>query len=95
MALNVDFLFFLATVTILLGLAGELVSRRYPVPIPLFLLLLGYLLGVLSLPSFSSLIFGSVGQRLLPLPVSPFLTVAPLFSTFALMMIFVLWRHGT
>jgi cell volume regulation protein A len=87
LALNVDFLFFLATITILLGIVGELVSRRYPVPIPLFLLLLGYLLGVVSLPKLFGQIFHSSNTSLLPLPVSPFLTIAPLFATFAIMMI--------
>jgi potassium/hydrogen antiporter len=66
--------------------------KKYPVPAPLFLIAFGYLLGGINFhiglgylfPQTSPL---SQSTQLLPLPVSPFLSIAPLFATIALMMI--------
>ncbi len=86
MALNVDFLVFLVTLTVLVGLVGDLITKRYSIPASVFLITFGYLLGRISLPAEIA-VFPGTSSPLLPLPVLPFLTIAPLFANFALIMI--------
>lgn len=86
MPLNVDFLVFLVTLTVLVGLVGDLITKRYSIPASVFLILFGYLLGRISLPAEIA-VFPGTSSPLLPLPVLPFLTIAPLFANFALIMI--------
>ena len=85
MSLNVDFLIFLVTMTVLVGLVGDLVTKRYSIPASVFLITFGYILGRISLPEIA--FFPGTSSPLLPLPVLPFLTIAPLFANFALIMI--------
>jgi cell volume regulation protein A len=84
---NADFLISVAAIVITLGLLGDLIMKRQPLPASLVLILLGYLLGTISFHGVLRLIFPGTNTPLLPLPVSPFLTIAPLFAILALMMI--------
>ena len=70
-----------------IGLVGDLITKRYSIPSSVLLILLGYMLGRINLPGEIALAFPGTNSPLLPLPVSPFLTIAPLFATFALIMI--------
>src|SRR5487761_780677 len=71
--------------TVLVGLVGDLVTKRYSIPASVFLITFGYILGRISLPEIA--FFPGTSSPLLPLPVLPFLTIAPLFANFALIMI--------
>jgi Na+:H+ antiporter len=79
LGINVDLFIFVGSVIILLGLAGELVVRRYLIPISLSLIFFGYVVGIVHLSLF--------GVTYLPISAGPFLKVAPIFATFALIMI--------
>ena len=87
MALNIEFLILLVTIIMFIGLAGDLLMKRFPIPTPLFLIFLGYLLGTITLPIGMSFLFPGASGSLLPLPIAPFLSIAPLFSTIALIII--------
>ncbi len=80
-----DFAVFLLVIIVFIGLAGDAITKRYSIPASIFLIMFGYVLGELRVPG--TLVFPGTSTTLLPLPVSPFLTIAPLFATFALLMI--------
>ncbi|MDH2899998.1 MAG: cation:proton antiporter [archaeon] len=87
MALNIEFLILLVTIIMFIGLGGDLLMKRFPIPTPLFLVFFGYLLGTITLPIGMSFLFPGTSGSLLPLPTAPFLSIAPLFSTIALIII--------